>query len=286
MTYEKFLESKRITHQPTGFEIVVSSKFLFPFQSHVVSEALRSGKYGVFSGTGTGKTRMQLMWAKHVAEHTGKPVLILAPLAVAGQTIKEGDKIGIKVYRLTERPSSGVYIINYDQLDNIEEWVLLFGGVALDEGSILKNNEGVYRNKLIDLFRLTQFKSVFTATPSPNDPMEIGNYSEFLDVMPRNEMLAMYFVHDGGETSKWRIKGHSKKIFWNWVSTWAKMFQKPADIGFDQDGYDLPPLNLIETQIVTDKRENGLLFNDVAVSATNFNSELRLTKVERLSQVA
>lgn len=286
LSYEQFLETKRITHQHTGFDANVNSKYLFLFQNYVVTESLKAGKYGIFSGTGTGKTRMQLSWAKHVCGYTDKPVLILAPLAVAGQTIKEGELIKIKVNRLTEQPTKGIYIINYDQLDNIEQWIPLFGGVALDEGSILKNNEGVYRNKLIDLFRMTQFKSVFTATPSPNDPMEIGNYSEFLDVMPRNEMLAMYFVHDGGETSKWRIKGHSKKIFWNWVSTWAKMFQKPSDIGFEQDGYDLPPLNLIEKQIITDNRNNGLLFNDVAVSATNFNSELRLTKVERLSQVA
>lgn len=229
---------------------------------------------------------MQITWSNEVVKHTGKPVLILAPLAVAGQTIDEGTKIGINVNRLQSEPVSGIYIINYDQLENIEQWISLFGGIALDEASILKNHEGAYRNKIIELFLFTQFKSVWTATPSPNDPMEIGNYSEFLDVMPRNEMLAMYFVHDAGETQKWRLKGHSKKIFWDWVSTWAIMFQKPSDIGFEQSGYDLPKLNLIEKQIVTCKRENGLLFNDVAVSATNFNQELRLTKIERLSQVA
>src|SRR5690606_35862185 len=152
--------------------------------------------------------------------------------------------------------------------------------------SILKSEDGATRNKLIDWFQKTPYKAVFTATPSPNDPMEIGNYAEFLNVMSRNEMLAMYFVHDGGETSKWRIKGHCKKIFWQWVSSWAIMFQHPRDIGFDMEGYDLPPLNLIEKKIITKKRENGLLFNDVAVSATTFNQELRLTKIERLSQVA
>ena len=284
--YLDFLAKKKVTHKHTGFDAGVNSKELFPFQNHVVNKSLMVGKYGVFSGTGTGKTRMQITWGNEVAKYTGKPVLILAPLAVSGQTIEEGGKIGVEVKKLTDTPTVGIYIINYDQLENIEQYIPLFGGIALDEASILKNHEGAYRNKIIELFLYTQFKSVWTATPSPNDPMEIGNYSEFLDVMPRNEMLAMYFVHDAGETQKWRLKGHSKKIFWDWVSTWAIMFQKPSDIGFEQDGYDLPKLNLIEKQIITGKRENGLLFNDVAVSATNFNQELRLTKIERLSQVA
>jgi DNA modification methylase len=286
MEYKEFLKSKRITHKHTGFDAKVESESLFPFQNHVVNKGLKDGKYGIFSGTGTGKSRMQITWSDEVAKHTGKPVLILAPLAVSGQTIEEGTKIGITVKRLTENPTEGIYIINYDQLDNIIEYIPLFGGIALDEASILKNPEGAYRNMLIENFTHTQFKSVWTATPSPNDPMEIGSYSEFLDVMPYNEMLAMYFVHDAGETQKWRLKKHSQSVFWDWVSTWAIMFQKPSDIGFEQDGYDLPPLNLIEKQIITGKRDNGLLFNDVAVSATNFNQELRLTKIERLSQVA
>lgn len=284
-TYEEFIESKRRSHQPTGFKWNKSIDHLFPFQNYVVNEALLAGKYGVFSGTGTGKTRMQLNWCNAVSEYTGKPTLILCPLAVSGQTIQEGGKIGIKVQRLITAPISGIYITNYDQLQNIEHWIHLFSGVALDEASILKNHEGAYRNLIVDAFKETQFKSVWTATPSPNDPMEIGNYSEFLDIMPRNEMLAMYFVHDGGETSQWRLKGHSKKIFWEWVSTWAKMFQRPSDIGFDQDGYDLPPLNLIEKQIVTEDRNNGFLFNNTSISATNFNHELRLTKVQRLDNV-
>ena len=136
------------------------------------------------------------------------------------------------------------------------------------------------------IFKLTPYKSVFTATPSPNDPMELGSYSEFLDVMPYNEVLAMYFVHDAGETQKWRIKGHAKKEFWKFIASFSIMFQVPKDIGFDNTGFDLPPLNLIEKQIITEKRDNGMLFNDMAVSATNFGKELRFTKVERLDVVA
>lgn len=287
MNYGEFLDTKRKAHIHTGFDANIDYDFLFPFQNYIVNAALLAGKYAIFSGTGTGKSRMQLTWANEVCKYTKKPVLILAPLAVSSQTVAEAEKVGIFAERLIGEPNKAIpYIINYDQLDNIQQYIHLFGGVALDEGSIIKNEEGVYRNKIIDWFKKTQFKSVWTATPSPNDSMEIGNYSEFLDVMRRNEMLAMYFVHDGGETSKWRLKGHSKHIFWDWVSTWAKMFQKPSDIGFVQDGYDLPPLNLIEKRIITAQRNNGKLFNDTAVSATNFNAELRHTKNDRLDMVA
>lgn len=295
-TYEDFIASKRKVHKPTGFDVPIENlnDNLFPFQKFVVHRALVHGKYGVFSGTGTGKTRMELVWSYEVSKYTNKPVLILAPLAVAGQTILEGERIGVKCQRLFDAINSGeflsnktgVYIINYDQLENIFEYIHLFGGIALDEASLLKNHEGAIRNKLIEWFSDTEFKSVFTATPSPNDPMELGNYSEFLDVMPRNEMLAMYFVHDGGQTSQWRIKGHAKKRFWEFVSGWAIMFQHPKDIGVNQHGYDLPLINLVEKQIITEKRDNNLLFNDVAVSATNFNQELRITIEERLNAVA
>jgi len=219
---------------------------------------------------------MQLEWCECVSEHTGKWVLLLAPLGVGAQTKIEAETIGIKL--------DWVEINNYEQLENID--VSKYSGIALDEGSIIKNHEGAYRNLIIDKFKETPYKSVWTATPSPNDPMEIGNYSEFLDVMPRNEMLAMYFVHDGGETSKWRLKKHAEKKFWEWVSTWAVMFQHPKDIGFEQDGYDLPPCNIIERKIITEKRDNGKLFNDTAVSATTFNAELRLTRTERLNIAA
>lgn len=294
--YLNFLEAKKKTHKESGFDVDIKSMNpkLFDFQKFVTHRALKHGKYAVFSGTGTGKTFMQETWANEVFKFTGKPVLILAPFAVSGQSILEGNKIGIKVKHLFEAitdgtflgSETGIFIINYDQLENIQDYIHLFGGVALDEGSILKNFEGATRNKLVEWFSNTPYKAVFTATPSPNDPMELGNYSEFLNVMSRNEMLAMYFVHDGGETNKWRLKGHAKKRFWEWVSSWAIMFQHPRDIGFEQDGFDLPPLNLIEKQIITEKRDNGLLFNDVAVSATTFNKELRLTKVERLDEVA
>jgi DNA modification methylase len=287
--YLQFLEKKQKSHIFSGFDVSESelNPAMFNFQKFIVKRALKAGKYAIFADCGLGKTLMQLEWANQVCKHTNKPVLILAPLAVTNQTIGEGDKFGIKVYKYplsgTLDLMSAVYITNYDQLKNID--CSLFSGIVLDESSILKNFEGSTKKLLIDSFSHTPYKLACTATPSPNDPMELGNHSEFLDVMSRNEMLAMYFIHDGGETAKWRLKGHAIKLFYQFIGTWAIMLNKPADIGFEMLGYDLPKLNLIESQIITPKRDNGSLFNDAIISATNFNSELRLTKKERLDEV-
>ena len=290
--YDAFLASKQKKHIISGFDANPESlnRSLFDFQKFIVLRALKAGKYAIFADCGLGKTLMQLEWAKAVCEHTNKPVLVLAPLAVTGQTISEGKKFGIEVYKwadkmntITELPPA-IYVSNYEQLDNIS--CDQFSGVVLDESSILKNFEGQTKTLIIESFKETPYKLACTATPSPNDPMELGNHAEFLDVMGRNEMLAMYFVHDGGETAKWRIKGHAVKQFYQFVGTWAIMLNKPHDIGFEMDGYHLPSLNLIERQIITPKRDNGSLFNDAIISATNFNSELRLTKIERMEDAA
>lgn len=284
--YLEFLQSKVKRVNEAGFEVEQSllNKNLFDFQRYIVTKATKMGKYAIFADCGLGKTLMQLEWARLVSEHTQMPVLILCPLAVAGQTIKEGEKFGIDVHRLISGEiSKGIYITNYDQLENVN--ASKFSGVVLDESSILKNYEGSTKNMVIDYFQQTPYKLACTATPSPNDFMEIGNHSEFLNIMPRNEMLAMYFVHDGGETSKWRLKGHCEDAFWKWIASWAVMLTKPSDIGFSAEGYNLPALNYIEKQIETPKRDNGTLFNDVAVSATDFNGELRLTKIERMTEV-
>lgn len=282
MEYHDFLERKQKRHTLSGFEAENLNTHLFPFQDFIVRRALKAGKYAIFADCGLGKTLMQLEWAHRVNEHTGKPVLILAPLAVAGQTIGEGAKFHIDVQRYTGG-NDPIQITNYEQLENID--TSIFSGVVLDESSILKNFEGATKKLILDLFKDTPYKLACTATPSPNDPMELGNHSEFLDIMSRNEMLAMYFVHDGGETAKWRLKGHATKLFYQFIGSWAIMLNNPADIGFPMDGYCLPKLNLIERQIKTPKRDNGQLFNDAIISATNFNQELRLTKQERLDEV-
>ena len=277
MEYKQFLEQKQKKHIESGFNVQESelNKNMFDFQKFIVKRALKAGKYAIFADCGLGKTLMQLEWAFQVTKATNKRVLILAPLVVVEQTKREAKKFKINI--------DYVDADNYEQLENIDSYS--YGGVVLDESSILKNFEGATKNLILEKFKYTPYKLACTATPSPNDPMELGNHSEFLDVMSRNEMLAMYFVHDGGETAKWRLKGHAVKLFYQFIGTWAIMLNKPQDIGFDMIGYDLPTLNLIEKLIITPNRDNGQLFNDAIISATNFNQELRLTKTERLNEV-
>lgn len=287
-TYSEFLEAKKKTVAKSGIDISTKYDCLFPFQQYCVAKALKNGRFALFEDCGLGKTRQQIVWANEVVKHTGKSVIILAPLAVTAQTIQEGEKIGIPVIEYLEvipmNLPVGIYITNYEQMEHLVPDD--YSGVVLDESSILKNFEGALRNSIITYFDKTPYKLACTATPSPNDPMELGNHSEFLNVMGRNEMLSMYFVHDGGETAKWRLKGHCEQLFWDWVGSWSVMVTTPADIGYKMDGYNLPPLNFIELSIATPKKDNGLLFNDVAVSATNYNEELRNTMAQRLEAVA
>ena len=308
--YQKFLAQKAKTKVNSGFEIDESelNPMLFPFQKFCVARALRHGKYALLEDCGLGKTFQQIEFAYQCSLHTGKPSLILAPLPVVEQTILEGEKFGRLVTELQVKSVIGgkgdgygwvleshnqteltpikmplIHICNYEQLDNID--TSIYGCIVLDESSILKNYEGETKKLILEKFALTPYKLSCTATPSPNDPMELGNQAEFLDVMTRNEVMAMFFVHDGGETAKWRLKGHAKKPFYRFISSFAIMMSKPQDIGFEMAGYDLPRLNFIEKCIETEKKENGRLFNDTAISATTFNQELRLTKVQRLSDV-
>lgn len=289
--YQQFLKSKQTAVQNSGFDIEEQNlnPQLFPFQRYCVRRALKAGRFAMFEDCGLGKTLQQLEWAKQVVNHIGKPVLILAPLGVIGQTMQEGERFGYNVNEVSlivfdQDLAPGIYITNYDNMDNID--ASLFGGVVLDESSILKNFAGKTRTALIEDFKDTPYKLCCTATPSPNDTTELCNHAEFLNVMTRGEMLAMYFVHDGGSTSDWRLKGHAKQAFWDFVSTWAVMLSKPGDIGFSNDGYDLPRLNIIEEYIETERRSNGMLFNDIAVSATGYHQELRETMKQRMERVA
>ena len=289
--YQEFLDQKKQQRVESGFVVTDEelNPALFPFQKYCVKRALAVGKFALFEDCGLGKTIQQLEWSQKVCEKIDKPVLILAPLAVISQTIKEGEKFGYVVKEIGDMDyqqdmETGIYITNYDNMEHIEAYH--FGGVVLDESSILKNFQGKTRTALIDEFRNTPYKLACTATPSPNDTTEICNHSEFLDVMSRIEMLAMYFVHDGGSTGDWRLKGHAKQMFWDFVSTWAVMLNKPSDIGFSDEGYDLPPLNVVQEIVETPKRDNGMLFNTTAVSATDYHKELRETYQIRLDRVA
>lgn len=289
--YLEFLKNKQTAIISSGFDITESSinNLLFPFQKYCVIRALKAGRFAMFEDCGLGKTIQQLEWAQQVVNHTNKPVLIIAPLGVVNQTINEGEKFGynvqevfLTIFDLDLKP--GIYITNYENMDNIT--TEMFVGVVLDESSILKNFNGKTKQLLIDRFNTTPYKLCCTATPSPNDTTELCNHAEFLNIMARNEMLAMYFVHDGGSTSDWRLKGHAQQDFWDFVSTWAVMLSKPSDIGFSDNGYNLPSLNIIEEFIETKKRNNGLLFNDIAVSATDYHKELRQTMKDRLDRVS
>lgn len=281
MNYNEFLKTKQKNIIQSGFDISESelNPMLFDFQKFSVKRALKAGKYAIFANTGQGKTPMQLDIAYQVFKHINKPVLILAPLAVTGQTIEQGVKFGIEVKRFTE--NSNIQIANYEQLDNID--CSKYGCICLDESSILKNETGKYRTMLIERFKYTPYKFCFSATPSPNDPMELGNHSEFLDVMSFNEMLAMFFVNDQEQSQKWRLKGHAVEKFYEFVSTWAIMYSHPRDIGFETDGFDLPELEIIEKQVSTPLPE-GVLFPGLAVNATDYNQSLRETEYERIKQ--
>ncbi|MTI56133.1 DEAD/DEAH box helicase [Geosporobacter ferrireducens] len=246
--YESFINNKRAEMKPSGFFVERKSlhSSLFDFQKDIVHWALRRGRAAIFAGTGLGKTRMQIEWAMNVHRKTGGDVLLLAPLAVATQTIREGEALGytITMCRSQDDVQPGLNITNYEMLHKFEP--IFFDGVVLDESSILKSFTGKVRTELIEAFAFTPYRLACTATPAPNDYMELGNHAEFLGVMGRNEMLSMFFVHDGGDTSKWRLKGHAEDTFWKWVASWGVVLEKPSDLGYSDDGYILPPLTITD----------------------------------------
>lgn len=275
--YEEFLKSKEKRFIEAGFDVSESdlNSNLFDFQRYIVKTALKKGRFAVFADCGLGKTLMQLSWSEAVYNETKSKVLILAPLAVVEQTKLEAEKFGIN-------PDS-FDITNYEQLKNID--VAGYSGVVLDESSILKSFTGKYKKLIIDKFYKTPYKLACTATPSPNDLNEIGNHSEFLNVLDAQDMRAKWFVRDEG-MNNYRLKGHAKKDFYGWISSWAVMLSNPADIGFDGKGYVLPSLNFIEKEIEVEKKDNGKLFNETNVSATTFNKELKITLIPRLEETA
>jgi hypothetical protein len=235
-----------------GFDIEKENlnPMLFDFQKDIVRWALKKGRAAVFADCGLGKTPMQLEWANQIYKHEGGKILILAPLAVATQTQREGEKfhIPVNICENQDDVKEGINITNYEKLEKFvaNEFI----GIVLDESSILKSFTGKVRNQIIENFRKTPYKLACTATPAPNDYMELGNHSEFLGVMTRAEMLSMYFVHDGGQTSKWRLKGHAENNYWQWMASWSVFIDNPNNLGYNIEGYDLPKLNI--NQIVAD----------------------------------
>jgi hypothetical protein len=258
-TYADFLASKATTFLAAGFEPGELPGALFDFQAAIVTWALRLGRAAIFAGTGLGKTLMQLSWAQAVVEHTGGNVLILAPLAVAQQTAREGGRFGIPVTVCREREDvrPGINITNYDRFERFD--LDDFVGLVLDESSILKSQSGVMRTAIIEGAQTMRFRLACTATPAPNDFMELGNHAEFLGAMTRSEMLSMFFVNDQDTTQKWRLKGHAQDAFWKWICSWAVMIDSPADLGFDGSRFVLPPLRMHEHIVESGEAPEGML---------------------------
>lgn len=282
MTYEDFLALKKKTFGTHGIEVQIDSAHLFPFQKYTTELALKKGRFCIFAGTGTGKTRIQATYADHIEGVR----LILAPLAVAGQTILEAQELGICISYASgpeSIDSDGIYITNYDRFEKFED--VKIDAIILDESSIIKSHDGKFRNYLQERCKDIPFKMCLTATPAPNDYMELGTHAEFMGAMTRSEMLATYFTHDGGDTSKWRLKGHARRDFFEWVSTWALVFDHPSDIGFEQVGYDLPPLNVINHIVEVESDIGEGLFGDVTVNATNLHKILRDSAEDRAAKV-
>ena len=273
--YQEFLKSKQKSKEHKGFAALPMNDKLFPFQQFIVERNLSKGKHAVFADCGLGKTVMELETASQIVRHTNKPVLIIAPLVVVAQTKREAEKFGFDLDKVT--------ITNFENLHNINPQE--YAGLIVDESSIMKNFEGEIKKQLFEYFHNTPYKFAFTATPSPNDPMELANHSEFLGYQSRLGMLATYFINDQDHTSKWRLKRHAVEKFYQFVSDWAIMLTKPADIGYPMQGYDLSEVIYKEHQLITENDfSNGMLFPSLAVSATEFNKELRRTKEQRIAK--
>lgn len=282
--YQQFLKNKQFRSVPAGFTPDLSGYPLFDYQLDIVRWACERGKSAVFADTGMGKTIMQLAWADQVAKHTGNPVLILAPLAVSDQTIAEGEKFGINVEKYTFSDVFGphVFVTNYEQLHNVKSDQ--FDGIVLDESSILKGMQGKVRKQVTDAFSSTPYRLSCTATPSPNDFMELGTQSEFLGIMSQVEMLAMFFIHDGSDTSKWRLKGHGRRKFFEWLATWAVFISKPSDLGYSDEGHELP--DLVFHEHVIDSGITDGLFAPVATGLLDRNRARKDTVDARVEQAS
>jgi len=282
-SYADFLARKTVAKAMGGFKPVWVPDFLFDFQRHLVDWSVRQGRCAILADCGLGKTPMQLVWAENIVRKTGKNVLILAPLAVSPQTVLEGEKFGVKVHRSRNgETGKGITITNYQQLHKFNPKDFI--GLVLDESSILKNFDGNYKKTITEFMLKVEYRLLCTATPAPNDYMELGTSSEALGVMGRNSMLGMFFTNDMETTQQWRLKRHAAKRFWQWVATWARAVRKPSDLGYPDKGFILPKLNVIPHMVKSGHR-GGLL----AYSASTLDEqrkEKRKTVQSRCEKVA
>lgn len=288
-SYQEFLEAKRLVANPSGVKITEAAipESLFDFQRRITAWALRRGRAAIFSECGTGKTAMQLIWSNVIARKTNLPVLILAPLGVTYQTVEEGQKFGVIVNHVNRQPDNleaGIYVTNYEKLHLFNPDP--FGGVVIDESSCLKHVDSKTRIAIIEAFHDTPYRLACTATPAPNDHMELGNHAEFLGIMTRAEMLAMFFTHDGGDTSKWRLKGHAVDKFWKWVTSWAVMVRRPSDLGFEDGAFILPELTYHSHVVASDMSAIGQLFDTGLQSLNERRAARKASLSDRVSLCA
>jgi superfamily II DNA or RNA helicase len=290
--YESWLAARSDAMPDSGFEVDESdlNASLKDFQRVAVAWSLRRGRAALFAECGLGKTFMQLEWSRCVVEHTGGRVLILAPLAVSQQTIREGAKFGVSAAYAKSGDEMGdarVVVTNYERLSGFNPSD--FAGVVLDESSILKSYMGATKRQIIESFASTPYRLACTATPAPNDHMELGNHADFLGVgITSHEMLARWFINDTSTMGTYRLKGHAVDPFWNWVSSWGICITKPSDLGFSDDGYILPPLTFSKQMVDVDLLQdtNGALFRIPDMNATSVHKEKRKTAPARAARIA
>jgi superfamily II DNA or RNA helicase len=288
--YREFIASRAVTSQVAGFKARPINPAAKAHQDAVLRFALERGKSAAFLDTGLGKSFIELEFARQCADETGKPSLILTPLAVAGQMVREGHKFGIDARQIREQSQvgSGVMVANYERLAKLDP--ATFGAVILDESSILKSYAGRTRAMIEDAFYSTPYKLAATATPSPNDHTELGNHAEFLGVMRQQEMLSKWFINDTATASQeWRLKGHAITDFWSWVASWSRCATLPSDLGGDDTGYVLPEIDRRVHEVAADRMDKiseGMLFRIPEMSATSFHEEKRLTLKQRCDMAA
>lgn len=283
--YQAFLQTKARVAQPQGFTTHDPMEYLWPWQRDLVLWACRQGTSALFEDCGLGKTRQQLAWAKAVHEHTGRDVLILAPLAVAEQTRSEGIICGIdvKVCRHQDDCQPGLNITNYEMAEHFVS--SRFGGIVLDESSIIKAYSGKTRQFLTDFAHPIKYRLCCTATPAPNDLIEIINHAEFLGILNGKEIIARFFIQDGNTTHKWRLKGHARADFYRWMGTWARAVRKPSDLGYSDEGFELPKLN-IHRHIVDGHISDGYLIPIIASTLQERQQARRESVTARVGIVA
>jgi superfamily II DNA or RNA helicase len=285
-TYQSFVAKKLGMVERSGIDAPLRDYGMFPHQVDLTLWALRRGCSAIFADTGLGKSRMQVAWADTVHQTTGKDVIILAPLAVADQTVEEAASIGVHVTHAREQSDirPGINITNYDRIHKFN--CGQFGGVVLDESSIIKHHTAKTLQTLLESFRQTPYKLCATATPAPNDWTELGNHAEFLGVRSRAEMLAEFFIHDAAETQVWRLKGHARHLFWRWVSSWGAMVRSPADLGHDASLYELPPLHVTQHTIEIEHNPLHGLFHMEAQTLMERRNARRASLIERVRECA